>query len=203
MMHEPFLRPYNEGLAAWLALLYICYQEVVLCCFERHMIWKIRKDFVVESSASNKLSSDRPRFSLSAWLWRPWYAKVWWTAIPVWWLGMATSTHVDFLESFYRGGIAGYLNILFFPMTALMVLGIGYVRDRLDNFVGEGDGIPLSDAEEADALRKRIWEDHDRAMKNLRAGTDVFDPRSGLLWIGNPMNPNNPGYIDPSTGKHL
>jgi hypothetical protein len=148
-------------------------------------------------------STNPPSLTWRRWLWSPWYAKLWWTAVPVWWLGMAAFTRIDALETFYRGALAGYLNILFFPMTALMVLGVGYVRERLDNFVGQSDGIPLSDEEEADALRKRIWEDHDKAMKNLRAGTDVFDPRSGLLWIGNPMNPNNPGYINPHTGKHL
>lgn len=144
--------------------------------------------------------ADRPR--LCAWLWQPWYAKLWWTAIPLWWLGMALSTRVDVLATFYRSALAGYLNVLFFPMTALMVLGVGYVRKRLDTFVGPSDGMPLSD-EEALAVTRDMWEAHDRAMKDLRAGSDVLDPRSGLLWIGNPMNPNNPGYINPHTGKHL
>jgi hypothetical protein len=57
-----------------------------------------------------------------------WYAKLWWSAIPVWWLGMATTARVDVLAAFYGGALAGYLNVLFFPMTALMVLGVGYVR---------------------------------------------------------------------------
>ena len=83
---------------------------------------------------------------LSAWLWKSWYAKLWWATIPAWWVGLAVSTRVDTLESFYRGWIAGYLNVLFFPMTTLMVLGVGYVRARLDSFVGQGDGVPLSDA---------------------------------------------------------
>jgi hypothetical protein len=144
-------------------------------------------------------TADQPK--LSKWLWRPWYAKLWWSAIPVWWLGMATTARVDVLAAFYGGALAGYLNVLFFPMTALMVLGVGYVRERLDGFVGPGDGTPLSDEEASDAAR-RIWEDHDRAVKNSRAGFDMLDPRSGLLWIGNPANPNNPGYIDPHTGKH-
>ncbi|MDF0490281.1 hypothetical protein PX554_19310 [Sphingomonas sp. H39-1-10] len=143
--------------------------------------------------------AETPR--LSAWLWKPWYAKLWWTAIPIWWAGVAISTQVDFLESFYRGGLAGYLNVLFFPMTALMVLGVGYVRERLDNFVGQGEGRPLSD-EEAEAERQRVWEEHERMVKRSRAFADPSDPRSGPFWIGNPLNPLNPGYIDPHTGKH-
>lgn len=146
-----------------------------------------------------KSTADIPK--LSAWLWQPWYAKLWWTAIPVWWLGMAGAARADFLAAFYGGALAGVLNILFFPMTALMVLGVGYVRERLDNFVGQGDGTPLSD-NEAGAATKRIWEEHDRALDDVAATTDIFDPRSGALWIGNSLNPNNPAYINPHTGKH-
>lgn len=139
---------------------------------------------------------------LSAWLWKPWYAKLWWATIPVWWLGMAVSMRVDPLESFYSGWIAGYLNVLFFPMTALMVLGVGYVRARLDSFVGQGDGAPLWN-EEAQALTAKLHRDEfERMMERSRAYANPMDPRSGPMWIGNPMNPNNPAYVNPNTGKH-
>jgi hypothetical protein len=160
------------------------------------------RNFPVETTLENKEHeglAELPR--PSAWLWRPWYAKLWWAAIPIWWVGVAVSTRVDFLESFYRGGFAGYLNILFFPMTALMVLGVGYVGERLDSFVGQGEGRPLSH-QEAEAERQRVWEDHERMVERSRAFSDPFDPRSGPLWIGNPSNPLNPDYIDPHTGRH-
>lgn len=143
---------------------------------------------------------DAPK--LSAWLWSPWYAKLWWAAIPVWWISMAVSTRVDALETFYRGALAGYLNILFFPVTALMVLGVGYVRERLDTFVGQGEGRPLSDEEREEFFARRRWEQHDHLMESIGKGTDMFDPRSGPLWIGNPNNPNNGAYINPHTGRH-
>ncbi|NKJ45091.1 MULTISPECIES: hypothetical protein [unclassified Novosphingobium] len=141
------------------------------------------------------------RPQLSAWLWKPWYAKLWWATIPVWWAGMAISTQVDVLASFYRGGFAGYLNILFSPMTALMVLGVGYIRERLDSFVGQGAGVALSDDEAevffADHSRRELA----RTMERWRAQSNPMDPRSGSLWIGNPMNPNNPGCINPNGRK--
>ena len=143
-----------------------------------------------------------PKSQLSAWLWKPWYAKLWWATIPVWWAGMAVSTQIDLLASFYRGGIAGYLNILFFPMTALMVLGVGYVRERLDGFVGRADGLPLSDEEAETSFAEHSRRDLARTMERWRAQSNPMDPRSGSLWIGNPMNPNNPGYIDPNRRKH-
>jgi hypothetical protein len=160
------------------------------------------KGFTVEPPIDDQGNVTGPAApKLSAWLWSPWYAKLWWAAVPVWWLGVAASSRLNALEIFYRGALAGYLNILFFPMTALMVLGVGYVRERLDGFAGPGDGTRLSD-EEALAVTTRVWEEHDRAMEDLAATTDMFDPRSGVLWIGNPLNPLNPGYIDPHTGKH-
>jgi len=163
-----------------------------------------RKDFPVDAPIDEhqvESAADLPK--LSRWLWRPWYAKFWWSAIPVWWLGMAAVTRSPMLAAFYGGALAGYLNVLFFPMTALMVLGVGYVRERLDEFVGSGDGKPLTDEEEeAFHARRRQEEDH-RFLDNIGKGTDMFDPRSGPLWIGNPLNPLNAGYINPHTGKHL
>lgn len=144
----------------------------------------------------------RARPPLSAWLWKPWYAKLWWATIPVWWAGMAMSTQVDALASFYRGGLAGYLNVLFFPMTALMVLGVGYIRERLDSFVGQGDGTQLSGEDAEVLLERRRRDEHYRFLDGIGKGTDMFDPRSGPLWIGNPLNPLNSGYIDPQTGRH-
>lgn len=134
-----------------------------------------------------------PQLKAADWLWRPWYAKAWWAAIPVWWIGMAASAKIASLEAFYDSALAGFLNVLFFPMTALMVLGIGYAQNWLAGFASQGEGGPLCD--EAPAIIANVWEEHDRAMKDLRAGTDMFDPRSGTLWIGNPISPNNGARI--------
>lgn len=115
---------------------------------------------------------------------------------------MAASTRIDTLVAFYRGGIAGYLNVMFFPGTALMVLGVGYLRERLDSFVRQGDGVPLSDEDAQAFFAEHSRREHARTMERWRAMSNPMDPRSGPLWIGNPMNPNNPGYINPNTGKH-
>ncbi len=132
-----------------------------------------------------------PRLKAGEWLWRPWYAKAWWAAIPAWWIGMAVSTKVAPLQAFYDSAIAGFLNILFFPITALMVLGVGYVQNSLAGFASQGEGGPLSD--EARARITDLWEEHERGMEDLHASTDVFDPRSGPLWIGNPLSFQYPG----------
>lgn len=131
-----------------------------------------------------------PQLKAADWLWRPWYAKAWGAAITLWWVGMAASTKIAILEAFYDSALAGFLNVLFFPMTALMVLGVGYAQQWLAGFASQGKGGPLSD--EAAARVARLWEEHDRAMEDLRAGTDMFNPRSGPLWIGNPLSSNWP-----------
>ncbi len=131
-----------------------------------------------------------PRLKLADWLWRPWYAKAWWATIPVWWIGMAASTKVAPLEAFYDSAPAGFLNVLFFPMTALMVLGVGFAQHWLATFPKAGDGVPIS--EETAARVAKLWEEHERGMEDLHAGTDIHDPRSGGLYIGNPLSLQHP-----------
>ena len=132
------------------------------------------------------------RSRASDWLWRPWYAKFWWTSIPVWWLGLAASTHIPMLESFYGSALVGFMNILFFPMTALMVLGVGYVQEWLAQFPMSRDGEPLFD--EAAAAVAHLEAEDLLALEEFKASTDIYDPRSGGLYIGNPLSPQNPHH---------
>lgn len=156
----------------------------------------------METAIDSPEQEDRvARLPLSAWLWKPWYAKLWWVAIPVWWVGMAVSTGLDVLEPFYRWWYAGYLNVLFFPITALIVLGVGYVRERLDGFVGQGDGVPLSDEDAQVFFAENSRRELARTMESWRAQSNPMNPRSGPRWIGNTMNPNNPGYVTPTPGN--
>lgn len=144
----------------------------------------------VDTQLNNPAS---PRSRPADWLWRPWYAKLWWAAIPVWWSGMALSSKLDALASFYDSAAAGFLNLLFFPMTALMVLGVGYVRHWLTSLPNAGDGAPLS--KDAAARVADLWEQHERGMEDLHATTDIHDPRSGTLYTGNSISPNNGARI--------
>lgn len=61
-------------------------------------------------------------------LWHPWYAKLWWTAIPIYWLPAGSPFGIDFLADFYNSSVGLYLNLVFLPITALLVLGLGYAR---------------------------------------------------------------------------
>ncbi|WP_157081204.1 hypothetical protein [Novosphingobium naphthalenivorans] len=107
----------------------------------------------------------------SAWLWRPWQAKMWWAGIAVYWAGKWASFYVPSLESFYTSALAGYLNLLFFPMTALLILGIGFAQAW----------FAASDWEFVEPT-------HEQMFPELSVGgysdpaSDPLDPRSGLHW---------------------
>lgn len=136
------------------------------------------------------VTTERPR--ASDWLWRPWYAKLWWSAVPIWWAGMAMSTKIAPLADFYDGALAGFLNILFFPMIALMVLGLGYAQHWLAHFPPPADSGPLS--EEQAAMVAQLDEEDLRSVEAFKARTNIYDPRSGGLFIGNPLSPQNPHH---------
>jgi len=131
------------------------------------------------------------RPSVSEWLWRPWYAKLWWSTIPVWWIGMATAGANEPLARFYDSAAAGFLNVLFFPMTALLVLGVGFVRHWIDGFTRQSGGSVPPDDELAEIAARE--EENDRTFEALNAMTDIHDPRSDGLYIGNPLSLQHPG----------
>lgn len=124
------------------------------------------------------------------WLWKPWYAKLWWAAIPVYWAGAAASLKVPALTEFYTSALGGFLNILFFPPTALLVLGSGFARAWLDRPLA---GDPLSDDEIEELERMMEDEEEWERLGRPHPSMDIYDPSSGGLYIGNPLSLQHPG----------
>ncbi len=109
-----------------------------------------------------------PPLRAGDYLWRPWYAKAWWIAIPLYWLPMGTHWGVP-LEKFYMSGIGVVTNIIFLPLTAGLILGFGYLR----RMFAEAE-IPVS------------WHDCDVWFQRPGAPppwADSANPRSGSEWI--------------------
>lgn len=115
---------------------------------------------------------------LSHWLWRPWYAKLWWAAIPVYWLVMGEPTRPEFLNAFADSGYAVVTNVLFIPITTLFALGAGFFRQaavdgRLDApqsdwmapIIRPPEGTGWNDATSPNRFRNRILREHMRNMK--------------------------------------
>lgn len=146
------------------------------------------------------LSSPAPEATIQQpkaidWLWHPWYAKLWWAAIPVYWITVAAALKIPVMWAFFETAFAGYLNVLFFPFTAPLVLGFGFARAWLDAPTADR-GPPLTDEEIDELERLRIeqemlWDPPD----HLRPVGDIYDPTSGTIYIGNPISPNNGARI--------
>lgn len=138
------------------------------------------------------LSSEPPKAEIQPpaaadWLWRPWYAKLWWAAIPIYWAGAVASLKVPALAAFYDSVPAAYLNMLFFPLTALLVLGLGYARAWLDARPDDDVILTGEDIEELERVRM-LEEQWARRPKPVG---DIYDPMSGTLYVCNPFGPNS------------
>ncbi|MFD2138726.1 hypothetical protein ACFSLT_31790 [Novosphingobium resinovorum] len=69
---------------------------------------------------------------IGTWVWSPWYAKVWWSCIAVYWAGKAASLYDHGLDDIYTSTAAAYLNLVFMPMMPFLVLGTGFVWACMD-----------------------------------------------------------------------
>lgn len=138
------------------------------------VIADIGKDRVINLSSEADENVEEPSASTTVHprsldcLWRPWYAKLWWAAIPVYWLGMAASFQVVQLQEFYTSALAGFLHIAFFPPLALMVLGLGFAREWLE----------WTDWESVEPTHEQMFPK--RSVGGMRDPyADPLDPRSG------------------------
>ena len=125
-------------------------------------------DTVADNNQIDEVASIRPK--VTAWLWRPWFAKLWWAAIAVYWAGKVASFYSPALDQFYTSALAGFLNIAFFPPLALMVLGMGFARAWFE----------WSDWEFVEPTHEQMFPK--RSVGGMRDPyADPLDPRSGAL----------------------
>lgn len=103
--------------------------------------------------------------------WRPWHAKLWWAAIPLYWILVADPTRPPFMDSVVRGGYTSVTNIVFLPLTAILVLGFRFFDGLLHH-----QDQPLDTELEIGAHRPAGYP---------HPTIDEFDPASGPRWIGN------------------
>lgn len=120
------------------------------------------------------LTIERPR--LSNWAWRPWYAKLWWSLIAVYWAGAIGALLFGTLREFYGSDLAGFLNIALYPVFALIILSIGWL------IAWKG---ALEYAAEHPEIENRLgWERR------------PYDFEFGREHPLDPMNPSSPIFIE-------
>lgn len=130
----------------------------------------------------------RHSLKVADWLWRPLYAKLWWAAIPIYWSGMALSLRWPTLDAFYSSALAGFMTAFFFPPLVALILGFGFVRAWMS---AEARAAP------EERLEDEIYMPSARyGPSGMPCEFDPLDPRAGILWVGNTLNPLNAGYIN-------
>jgi len=130
-------------------------------------------DAIPETDAAQGPVSPDRKLRLSQWLWKRWYAKLWWAGATVYWIGFALSFGIVPFVRFYESTFAGYLNVVFYPPVILMLLGTGFVRAK----VRRGDWIITADDSELHKVNHSMG-------GSLNPYSNPLDPRSGSLWVG-------------------
>ena len=123
---------------------------------------------ITDGMALREAPTSRP--SAATWLWRPWFAKLWWSAIVVYWAGRMGSFYSPTLDQLYTSALGGFLNIVFFPPLALMVLGLGFALAWFE----------WSDWEFVEPTHEQMFPKRSIGGM-LDPCADPLDPRSGSL----------------------
>lgn len=129
-------------------------------------------------------SKNGVRHKVIDWLWRPLCAKIWWMFVPAYWSGMIASLRVEWLASFYHSAIGGFANLFFFPPMIALVLCFRYLKARFD----------LAGIE--NSVQNVGWTGDEHSLPDSPKQFDQDDSRSGVYWVGNPLNPRHPNNIN-------
>lgn len=129
---------------------------------------------------------DQRQLKAGDWFWRPFYARLWWSAVPLYWSGMAASLRVDWLSAFYGSALAGVVNVFFFPPIVALILSYGFFKAWLA--AAEFDFDEFS--EETSVRMHKL-----HSSSNMQGEFDPLNPASGANWIGSPLNPSHPFYV--------
>jgi hypothetical protein len=105
---------------------------------------------------------------------------------------MAVATTSPALSAFFSTAFAGFLNVVFYPFAALLVLGVGFVPAWLDVWRAQWDAEPPM-VDDSDAYWRDGNDDH--CIDEIGPCLDPFDPRSVALWVGSPTNQHSPSDL--------
>jgi hypothetical protein len=110
------------------------------------------------------------------WLWRPWYAKLYWAAAISYWTFVLVSWLWGLAPGYFNSVAGGYTSLVFHPFMILPVLGFGYGRAWAARAECHAPGP------EDPVLRRRS------IGGPLDPHADTADPRSGINWVGSPQS---------------
>lgn len=106
----------------------------------------------------------------SEWLWRPWYAKLWWALTLLYWLGLEGLMLVPADHPIFRWFALIEFGVLIFnPLTVLVVLGRSYMRAKVAR--GDWEVTPGATPSFMERLRR----------ERMAAEINPADARSGWM----------------------
>lgn len=117
---------------------------------------------------------ERPR--IMDWVWKPWYARLWWSATALYWsIGALGFIYRPILD-LYHTDFAYFLHIVFYPIFALVLMSVGWATAWMNAF-------DLAEAH-PEAVNKLGWESRPYDFEAGRSSE-----------ISNPIDPSNPIFI--------
>jgi len=137
------------------------------------------RDVTAEPDAQER-SRVAPRFS--DWVWRPWYAKIWWLVTIGYWFGAFIAGWVPALRPVFQNDRFPIIFLILHPFFIFPVLGYGYARACL--LRPESGDSALEDDDDIIECAARI----ERDRLSHTSWLDPFNPVSPI----NPANQLNP-----------
>jgi hypothetical protein len=131
---------------------------------------------VTEAAKDDRSVAASPR--LADWLWRRWYAKLWWILIVLFWLGAFAAQWITALQPVFHADSFPVVFLLLHPFAAIPVLCFGFARAWIAYHAPELEPGDAEDIDIGQPLMLRY-----RGVSQL----DPFEPTS----IACPLNPAN------------
>lgn len=120
---------------------------------------------------------ERPR--ISDWVWKPWYARLWWSLTAIYWsVGALGFVYRPILE-LYMTDVAYLLHVVFYPVFAFVLMAFGWARAWMD-------AMDLAEAH-PEALNKLGWRrSHEPESFHERSRREFWDPSNPFspLFVG-------------------
>jgi hypothetical protein len=146
---------------------------------------------VSPNSSELPMVIERPRISM--WVWKPWYAKLWWSLTAIYWILGVGAFFIRPLADIYTSDIAYVLHVVFYPVFAFVLMSFGWAGAWLD-------ALDLA-AAHPEAENKLGWVRsyepdgiHERWMRSYRDPHNIYSPLSGNMSVGSPNNPMHASY---------
>lgn len=116
-------------------------------------------------------------------LWRPWYMKLWWCSTMTWNVAQFSVVGTDTIPG------AWVFTFLFHPLAPLIPFSYRQLASWREEVTFPWDSGCLEGFEPDERpIAPPLLDEYEIAERDSFSLTDPTDPRSGVMWIGHPLN---------------